>query len=129
MVQSFNRRLVAQLVEIGPFFAGDTGPAIDFIILWDTGGFVDLTNALVEAFVRRYDVRRKIPLGPIITSGSCEVIAPREGLATFSWEQASPVASVPVDPGIYIAQVQVTFPDGKEQESQRVIFEVFPNTA
>ena len=120
-------RIVAQIVEIGPLFAGDTGPTIDFILLWDTGGFVDLTGASpITANIRRWDARRKVPVGPVITSGVCTLGVATAGECTFAWTSATPVSSVPVDPGWYIANVVVTFASTIMQNSQRVIFEVLP---
>lgn len=119
-------QIVAQPVVIGPFFAGDTAPDIDFILLWDAGGYVDVTGAVVTCNVRRWDVRRSIPLGPIITSGTCTLGAPTRGEATFSWISAGPIGNVPVDPGWYMAYVIIDFPSGKTQGSQRVLFEVKP---
>lgn len=123
-------RVVGQTVDVGPFFSGDTGPDLDFVLLWDTGGYVDLTSCLVSATVRRWDPRKKSPLGAIITTVSALTIAnAARGEATMSWLFGDPVSSVPTDPGWYVVQLRVSFPTGVEQESQRAVFEVMTNGA
>lgn len=121
-------QIVAQTVQIGPMFAGNTGPSIEFILLWDAGGYVDLTGAVVSCNVRRWDPRKKVPIGQLITSGDCEITVEDRGTSIFEWESASPVATIPIDPGWYVAQVRAEFSDGKVQESQRVVFEVLPTS-
>lgn len=119
-------QIVATLVEFGPLFSGDTGPAIDLILLYDSGGFVSLVNANVDVHVHRWDPRRKVPVGPIVTEGNASIINAVAGQATFDWNSASPIASVPLDSGWYYLQADVSFPSGTEQLSQRAIFEVLP---
>lgn len=122
-------RVVAQTVEIGPLFSADTAPDLDIILLWDSGGYVDLTDALVTGYVRRWDPAKKVPLAALITSGQCSLLAATRGECTLSWQTCSPLSSVPIDPGWYVVQVAVQFPDGTTQESQRAVFEVLPHTA
>lgn len=119
-------QIVATTVEIGPMFAGDVGPDIDFILVWDSGGYVDLTGALVTCRVFRWDPRRKVPLAAEITEGVCTLGVADRGEATFSWAAASPVSAIPDDAGWYMAQVQVDFSTGISQRGQRVVFEVMP---
>lgn len=118
---------VDQLLNIGPFFSGNTGPPLDFILTWDSGGYVNLEDAYVEAVVRRWDPRRKVPIGPEISRGPCEITSPGTGEVTFRWIFGSPIDTVPVDPGWYYVQVNVTDSAGNYQNSQRAIFEVLPS--
>jgi uncharacterized protein YciI len=113
-----------KLVTIGPFFSGDTGPDIEFLCSWDSGGYVPLTGADINGVVRRWDPRRKVPLGSEITSGSLTIINAISGDTSFDWTLANPISTVPVDPGWYMIQITITFPSGKSQLSQRVVFEV-----
>lgn len=118
---------VAELVEIGPFFAGNTGPSLDFILTWDTGGYVDLTEADVQALIRRWDPRRKVPIGPAVTSGPCDIASAKGGEVTYEWTDGDPIDTVPIDPGWYYVQIEVTDNRGRLQLGQRAIFEVLPS--
>lgn len=118
------QRLVADIAEIGPFFSGDTGPNLEFVLLWDGGGYVDLTGATITVTIRRWDNRRQQPIGAVITAGSCTITAATLGQCKFVWTGASPVATIPPDTGFYFGQVKVTFSDSVVQRSQRFIFEV-----
>lgn len=124
-----DRRIVSTIVDVGPFFSGDTGPTLNFILLWDTGGYVDITGAGATCHIRRWDPRRERPYGPIVTEGDCSVTVPAKGECEYDWEDGSPVASVPVDPGWYVAQLTIEFATGQLQHTQRAAFEVLPNTA
>lgn len=117
-------RVVATLVDIGPFFSTDSAPDINFILLWNTGGYVDLTGASVTAYVRRWEPRTQRPLGPVLTEAPCAVGVATRGDCTFVWAEADPLDAVPADPGWYVAYVVVSFPDGTTQRSQRAVFEV-----
>ena len=118
---------VGQPVVFGPLFSGNTGPALELIFLWDSGGLVNLSHAYVEATIRRWDPRRKTPLGPVVTAGPLGIVDSMGGIARFEWIIASPVASVPIDTGWYMIQADVTFQDGTGQQSQRGVFEVLPS--
>ena len=119
-------KIVAQSVEIGPLFATDTAPGIQFILTYDAGGYVDLTGATIRAGVRRYDQVRRQNIGGVVTSGACTIQVATEGDCVFEWTEALPVATVPVDPGYYAIRGEVTFAGGKIQQSQDCIFEVLP---
>ena len=119
-------QMIATLVPFGPLFAGDGGPALELHLLWDNGGFVQLQNAEVTVSVRRWDPRRKLPYGAVVTSGVATVGNAAEGVCTFAWADASPITSVPRDPGWYMLQARVTFASGEQQHTQRAIVEVLP---
>jgi hypothetical protein len=119
---------IAVPVKFGPMFAGDTGPAISVVLLWDSGGYVNLGGeAYVEGIVRRWDPRRKAPLGPELARAPMTIVNASKGEAEYDWALGSPASAVPVDPGWYVIQVSVLFPSGREQLSQRAIFEVYPS--
>jgi len=121
-------RLVGQTTTVGPFFSGDTAPALEFVFLWDGGGYVNLTGGSVNVIIRRWDIRRTQPIGAVVTSGSAVIVDNETGRANFSWNDASPVSTVPVDTGWYMGQAEVTFADSTFQHTQRFIFEVLsPN--
>lgn len=117
---------VGDTVTFGPLFAGDTGPAVQVIFLWDSGGYVNLDGAYVEGVVRRWDPRRKVPIGQELSRGPMEITAPGRGEAEYDWTIGSPLSTVPIDPGWYVLQASVTFPSGRDQLSQRAVFEVYP---
>ncbi len=119
-------QIVAALTPFGPLFAGDIGPSLELHLLWDNGGFVQLQAATVDVSVRRWDPRKKIPYGAVITAGEATVGNAAEGVCTFEWTAATPVSSVPVDPGWYMLQARVTFASGETQHTQRAIVEVLP---
>lgn len=120
-------QIVAQAVEIGPLFAGNTKPDLLGILTWDGGGgYVDLTGATVRAAVRRYDQRTRQAIGPAVTTGLCTIIGATVGEALFVWADADPLDAVPVDPGYYAVRWQVTFGGGGVQESQDAVLEVLP---
>jgi len=110
----------------GPFFAGDSGPSLDLIFLWDTGGYVDITRSNIDVTVRRWDSRSKQPVGPVITSGPALIIDGLNGQASFQWAYADPLPNVPSDSGWYVLQARVLLRNGAEQASQRAVFEVLP---
>lgn len=119
---------VAIPIKFGPVFAGDTGPAVTVILLWDSGGYVNLEGgAFVEGVMRRWDPRRKTPLGPELSRAPMSIDDAGRGEVTYDWTLGSPVSAVPIDPGWYVLQVAVLFPSGREQLSQRAIFEVYPS--
>ena len=114
------------------FFAGDTGPAIEIICLSTSGGLIDLTDAVIEGIVRRWNPRTKNAIGAIVTSGPA---TPRDqsdpnliGRAVFDWLQAGPVDALPTEPGTYLFTLTITFPDGHAQGTQRVLFTVLPSS-
>jgi hypothetical protein len=118
---------VDEIISIGPFFSGDTGPDLELILVWDSGGYVPLEGAYVEAVIRRWDPRRKVPIGPEISRGPCEVSSPTRGILYYRWIYGSPVSSVPQDPGWYMLQLEMTDGEGRNQLSQRAVFEVLPS--
>lgn len=120
-------KIVAQHVEIGPLFAGNTKPDLLGILTWDGGGgYVDLTGSAVKCAVRRFDRRKRQTVGGLVTGGTCTLITATEGEALFVWGDASPLDTVPVDQGYYAVRWQVTFVGGGIQESQDAVFEVLP---
>lgn len=120
---------IAVPVKFGPLFAGDTGPAVRVILLWDSGGYVGLSDgAYAEGIIRRWDPRRKAPLGPELARAPMEIVDPAQGEVEYDWALGSPGSTIPIDPGWYVLQVSVLFPSGREQLSQRAIFEVYPSS-
>lgn len=122
-------RLVAQPIEIGPFFAGDTLPGVEFTLLWDAGGTANIgAGATVTAEIRRWDPRREIPIPGLIASGPTVITDPATGSGVFDWTDASPVPSVPIDSGYYVMQLVVTFDAAatppRRQRAQQIIFQV-----
>jgi len=115
---------IDDIVRQGPFFAGDTGPDLDFILLWDGGGYVDLTNASPTLYIHRWDTRRSSPIGSLVTSGSCSVINPTLGECKYVWTAGSPIPTIPLDSGWYMGQLKVVFTDNETQHTQIVVFEV-----
>lgn len=116
-------------IKFGPLFAGDTGPAITVILLWDSGGYVNLDGgSFVEGIVRRWDPRKKTPLGPELARAPMTITDSAKGEVEYDWVLGSPLCSVPVDPGWYVLQLDVSFPSGREQLSQRAVFEVYSSS-
>lgn len=115
---------VQQTISVGPFFAGDSGPSVDMIFLYDSGGYVDLTHSNIEVTIKRWDPRSKSSVGPVLSSGPAIVVDPLNGEAVFSWIYADPTPTVPVDSGWYVLQASVLLSSGLQQLSQRAIFEV-----
>lgn len=123
-------QIVAQSIDIGPLFAGDTKPDLLGILTWDSGGgYVDLTGATVLCAIRRYDRRMRQTIGVLVTGNTCIIVTPTQGEALFIWGSASPLTAVPVDPGYYAARWEVEFPEGGKQQSQDAVFEVLPVAA
>lgn len=119
---------IAVPVKFGPLFAGDTGPAVTVVLLWDSGGYVNLEGgAYVEGIIRRWDPRRKAPLGPELARAPMAITDSAKGEAEYDWVLGAPASAVPIDPGWYVLQVAVSFPNGRDQLSQRAIFEVYPS--
>lgn len=106
------------------FWAGDTGPNLEFILLWDGGGAVNLFEAEVTLTIRRWDNRKQQPIGAVVTSGPCIITNHDRGECKFIWTAATPVATVPIDTGYYLGQVTVEMPEGVTQRSQRFTFSV-----
>lgn len=116
-------------VKFGPLFAGDTGPAVTVILLWDSGGYVNLEGgSFIEGVIRRWDPRRKSPLGPELARAPMSLINAAKGEAEYDWILGTPGSTVPIDPGWYVLQISVLFPNGREQLSQRAVFEVYPSS-
>lgn len=123
MSQQYNRP-VGDIINVGPFYAGDTGPSLNIILSYDSGGYVDITNTNIEGKVRRWDPRRKQPLGPIVTTLTGIIADAGKGSFTINWEYGDPISSIPTTSGWYTMQIELLFPTGITQNSQRFIFEV-----
>lgn len=119
-------KIASQPILCGPFYAGDTGPALDLVFVWDTGSFVNLVGAAIEVNIRRWDSRTKAPIGPSITTGPAIIYDGINGRANYQWIYSDPVDTVPLDSGWYVLQATVILSNGLDQLSQRAIFEVLP---
>lgn len=133
MTLGMNRRghdQVAEYANLGTFFAGDPGPVIDLIFLSTSGGIVDLTGAVIDVTIRRFDPRTALPIGAVISNGPAQAADQTTALghATCDWNILGPVDTVPTEPGVYLLTVDLLFPDGHGQGTQRALFTVEPSS-
>ena len=112
--------IVATPVVIGPFFSGNTAPAVEGFLTWDAGGYVNLTGASAQFIVRRWDSIKQEPYGPLVAGGACSFGAAMNGEVIYSWA----TDALPVTPGWYCGRFVITFSGGEVQDSQDCLFEV-----
>lgn len=87
--------------------AHDRLPIVEATLGFDDGTLVaDLTGCTVNFIMRRQDA----PTGPAKVNALAELVTPSRGQVRYSW-----VGTDTDTPGLYNAEWQVTYPDGRKQ--------------
>ena len=107
---------VAEIVEGPVFWLDEQLPDIIVIVSWDTGGFVDWTEA--DNNPHLFIARRGSTSNLADITGVATNVVPTRGEQRFIF-----ATNIFTSPGQYIAQVEGTF-SAKTQRTQRFLIEV-----